>query len=161
MRLKGCSRIIAVDLDNGRLKLAGQIGADVVLNPSGKDIRGEILQLTENRGADSAFEAVGVNETVNTAISAVRKGATVTLVGNITPTVDMPIQVIVTRQIRLQGSCAICGEYPEALDMIAGGKIKLEGLLSAEAPLSEGAGWFRRLYGKEPGLMKVILKPGE
>ena len=65
-----------------------------------------------------------------------------------------------TRQIRLQGSCAICGEYPAVLDMIARRRIDVEAILSGEAPLSEGASWFRRLYEKEPGLIKVVLKPG-
>ena len=52
-----------------------------------------------------------------------------------------------------------CGEYPAALDMIARKEVNVEAILSAEAPLSEGADWFKRLYEKEPGLIKVVLKP--
>jgi L-iditol 2-dehydrogenase len=91
----------------------------------------------------------------------VRRGATVTLVGNLSLAVEIPIQAVVTQQIRLQGSCAICGEYPAVLDMIAKQKVNVDAILSAEAPLSEGADWFKRLYNKEPGLIKVILMPGE
>jgi L-iditol 2-dehydrogenase len=71
----------------------------------------------------------------------------------------MPLQKIVTRQLRLQGSCAINGEYPEILQLIAEGSLDVKTILSAEAPLSEGAAWFHRLYNKEKGLMKVILMP--
>ena len=39
------------------------------------------------------------------------------------------------------------------------GSIRVRPLTSAVAPLSEGAGWFDRLYAGEPDLMKVILKP--
>ena len=39
------------------------------------------------------------------------------------------------------------------------GKIEVDGMISAVAPLSEGAEWFRRLYNKESGLRKVILVP--
>ena len=39
------------------------------------------------------------------------------------------------------------------------GAIDVDPLISAVAPLSEGADWFNRLYGREPGLMKVILTP--
>ena len=120
----------------------------------------EVLALTENRGADVAFEVVGVPDAVKTAIDSVRKGATVTLVGNLSPTAEIPLQAIVTQQIRLQGSCAICGEYPAVLDMIARKEVNVDAILSAEAPLSEGADWFRRLYNKEPGLIKVVLIPG-
>ena len=69
------------------------------------------------------------------------------------------MQAVVTKQLRLQGSCAINGEYPEILELISRGKLNMEAILSAEAPLSDGAAWFERLYNKEKGLMKVILKP--
>ena len=43
--------------------------------------------------------------------------------------------------------------------MIVRGSIKVDALISAVAPLSEGASWFERLYKAERGLMKVILVP--
>jgi L-iditol 2-dehydrogenase len=159
LRAKGCGTIIAVDLEEERLTLARELGADVVLNPKKDDIRKEVEALTGGRGADIAFEVVGISATVKTAIESVRKGGTVTLVGNLTPTVEIPLQAVVTQQLRLQGSCAICGEYPAVLDMIARKAINVEAILSAEAPLSKGAEWFQRLYNKEPGLIKVVLKP--
>jgi L-iditol 2-dehydrogenase len=160
LRAKGCGRIIAVDLAEDKLQLAMQLGADVILNPSTDDVVKEVNALTEKRGADVAFEVVGRNESIHTAIGSVRKGGTVTLVGNLSPEVQIPLQEVVTRQIRLQGSCAICGEYPAVLEMISRKKINVDALLSAEAPLSEGAEWFKRLYNEEPGLIKVVLKPG-
>lgn len=161
LRSSGCGKILAVDLEDERLALARQLGADHTLNPSKDKVYEEVLALTENRGADVAFEAVGIQDTVQSAIECSRKGATVTLVGNISPSVEIPLQSVVTRQIRLQGSCAICGEFPAVLEMIARGTINTEAILSAEVPLSEGAAWFNRLYKGEKGLFKVILKPGE
>ncbi|HPM88782.1 MAG TPA: galactitol-1-phosphate 5-dehydrogenase [Bacteroidales bacterium] len=159
LRSKGCGKIIAADKDPVKLKLAVQLGADYAFDPQKQDIKEEILSLTSGRGADMVFEAVGTEDTVSTAVECVRKGGTVTLVGNLSPSVTMPLQSVVTRQIKIQGSCAICGEYPAVLDMIARKEIRVEPLLSAEAPLSEGAEWFRRLYNKEPGLIKVVLIP--
>lgn len=159
LRAKGCGTIIAIDLEDEKLSLAKELGADHGFNPKKVDVRKEILALTENRGADVAFEVVGISDTVKTAIDSVRKGATVTLVGNLSPKAEIPLQAVVTQQIRLQGSCAICGEYPAVLDMIARKEVNVDAILSAEAPLSEGAEWFDRLYNKEPGLIKVVLKP--
>lgn len=159
LRAKGCGNIIAIDLDDDKLKLALKLGADVGLNPTKDDLRKEVEALSDGRGADVAFEVVGIGDTVKTAIDLVRRGATVTLVGNLSPSVDIPLQSVVTQQLRLQGSCAICGEYPAALDMIARGEVNVDAILSAKAPLSEGADWFRRLYEKEPGLIKIVLKP--
>ena len=159
LRAKGCGRIIAVDLEDNKLQLAKDLGADIGLNPHRDDVRSRVLELTDGRGADVAFEVVGLPATVDIAINSVRKGATVTLVGNLSPTAEIPLQAVVTQQIRLQGSCAICGEYPAVLDMIARKEVNVDAILSAEAPLSEGAEWFKRLYNKEPGLIKVVLKP--
>jgi len=159
LRSKGCGKIIAVDMDQVKLNLSLQLGADYTFDPGKETMREEILSLTSGRGADHVFEAVGSEAAVSTAIGLVRKGGTVTLVGNLSSSVAIPLQSIVTRQIRLQGSCAICGEYPAVLDMIARKEIRVEPMLSAEAPLSEGADWFRRLYNKEPGLIKVVLIP--
>jgi threonine dehydrogenase-like Zn-dependent dehydrogenase len=66
---------------------------------------------------------------------------------------------VVTRQIRLQGSCASSGEYPAVIDLLSRGAIRVDPLISAVAPLAEGPAWFERLYRREPGLMKVILRP--
>jgi len=159
LKLKGCSKIIAVDVSANQLDMATKFGADVVLHAAHVDIVKEIQAHSHNRGADSAFEAVGTTVTVKSAIEGVRKGGAVTLIGNLSNEIKLPLQSVVTRQIRLQGSCAIAGEYPEVLKLIGEGKINVDDMLSATAPLSEGAKWFDRLYHKEQGLMKVILNP--
>jgi L-iditol 2-dehydrogenase len=161
LRSRGCGKIIAIDLEDEKLSMAKQLGASIALNPARDNIQAEILAQSEGRGADIAIEAVGISDTVKTAIEGVRKGATVTLVGNLSPAVELPLQSVVTRELRLQGSCGIAGEFPAVLDMMARKEINTEAFLSAEAPLSEGADWFKRLYDREPGLIKVVLKPGE
>ena len=155
----GCGKVIAVDIEQDKLDLALKLGADIGLNPNECDMPEAVTKLTENRGADIAFEVVGIEAAVNCAVNSVRKGATVTLVGNAIPDVEFPFQKVVTRQLRLQGSCAICGEYETVLDMIEKGKVNTDAILSATAPLSEGASWFQRLHNKEKGLMKVVLIP--
>jgi L-iditol 2-dehydrogenase len=152
-------QIIAVDLDDGKLALAREMGAAHVFNPKSVDVAAAVKAVTGGRGADVAFEAVGIEATVRSAVASVRKGGTVTLIGNLARDVSVPLQAVVTRQIRLQGSCASSGEYPECLELIASGKVNVDRFISAEAPLEDGPGWFDRLYKQEPGLMKVLLKP--
>ena len=158
-RHAGCIRVIAVDPDEGRLKLARAAGATDALNPKAADVVEAILALTGGRGADAALECVGATEPIGTAIGSVRKGGAVTLVGNVSPRIDLPLQSVVSRQIRVQGSCASNGEYPACIAMISSGAIQVDPLISAVAPLEEGASWFDRLYRHEPNLMKVILRP--
>jgi L-iditol 2-dehydrogenase len=159
LRAAGCGRVFVSDVDATRLKMAKELGAEDVLSAN-EDTVAQILQRTGGVGVDVAMEAVGRNETVNAAIASVRKGGTVVLVGNISPDVALPLQKVVTRQIRLQGSCASAGEYPEAIALMASGAIRVKPLITAIAPLAEGPQWFERLYAREPNLLKVVLTPG-
>src|SRR6202048_621686 len=160
LRAAGCRRVFVSDVDATRLKLAKELGATDVLLADKEDVVLEISQRTGGVGVDVAMEAVGRNETVNAAIASVRKGGTVVLVGNISPSATLPLQKVVTRQIRLQGSCASAGEYPQAIELMARGAIRVKPLITAIAPLAEGPQWFERLYAREPNLMKVRLTPG-
>ena len=130
-RAAGCSQVYVSDLDPTRLALAVSLGADHVLPFTGKQLAMRVAELTGGRGADLVFEAVGNNETVATAIDSVRKGGTVTLIGNVAPEVTLPLQKVVSRQIRLQGSCASSGEYPQAIEYVSSGKIKVKPLITA------------------------------
>jgi L-iditol 2-dehydrogenase len=158
-RNAGCSRVITVDPDEGRLKLALAAGATDSINPKAVNAVEAIREMTGGTGADVALECVGATEPIATAIDGVRKGGAVTLVGNVSPKIELPLQSVVSRQIRVQGSCASNGEYPACIEMMSRGAIQVDTLISAVAPLGEGASWFDRLYRHEPNLMKVILRP--
>ena len=159
LRLAGCGTIVVIDLDEERLKLARALGADAVCKANDGDPLEEVRRRTEGRGADLAFEVVGAGPPLQTAISSVRKGGSVVLVGNLASQTPLPLQAVVTREITLLGSCASRGEYPACIDMLARKLVNVDPLISAVAPLADGAGWFQRLYSKEPGLLKVILNP--
>jgi L-iditol 2-dehydrogenase len=157
LRVAGCSRVFVADVDNTRLDLSQKLGATATVSGN---VQEEIMRLTDGIGVDLAIEAVGKSESIGTAIDCVRKGGTVTLVGNVTPQITLPLQKVVSRQLRLQGSCASAGEYPQAIKLVASGEIQVAPLISAVAPLSEGPQWFERLHAREPNLMKVVLTPG-
>ncbi len=159
LRLSGCGRVIAVDVDDRKLSLAKQLGADEGVNPKSADVPAFVRECTGGRGADVAMEVVGATEPIQTALASLRKGGSLTLVGNISPKIELLLQSVITRQIKLTGSCASSGEYPECIALLASGAIRPDAMISAVAPLEEGPSWFQRLYGKEPNLMKVILRP--
>ena len=155
----GNGRLIVVDVAADRLALAAKLGATDTINSADVNAAEAILALTQGRGADLAFEAVGLTPTVDLALRCVRKGGAVTLVGNVAPKIEFPLQTAVTRELTILGSCASRGEYPACLDMMSRGALAPAPLISALAPLAEGAAWFERLHRKEAGLLKVILKP--
>jgi L-iditol 2-dehydrogenase len=161
LRDAGCVRVYVADIDDSRLELAKRLGAANTINARTADTASELQRLTGGAGVDVAFEAVGTTATVKAAIDSVRKGGTVMLIGNIAPQIEIPLQTVVSREIRLQGSAASSGEYPQCIDMLARGAVDVKSLISIVAPLEEGPQWFERLHAREANLMKVILTPGQ
>lgn len=159
LKARGCGFVFVGDLDQERLKLAVELGADEGLNPEKEDIPAKVLARTGNRGAEFAFDAVGLSSTFQTALGSLSKGGSLVLVGNFSPDIEMPLQKTVVREISIYGSCASAGEYPECLEILYSGAVRADKLISASAPLSEGAAWFDRLYRGEKGLIKVCLLP--
>jgi L-iditol 2-dehydrogenase len=157
LRVAGCSRVFVADPDRTRLTLSQKLGATEIIS---EHVEQRISELTNGIGVDLVAEAVGKTDSIATSIDCVRKGGTVILVGNITPEVKIHLQKVVSRQLRLQGSCASAGEYPRAIELMSTGEIQVKPLITAVAPLADGPRWFERLYAREPNLMKVVLTPG-
>jgi L-iditol 2-dehydrogenase len=139
--------VTAIDVDPAKRETARTLGADEV----GTDCAGMEL--------DAAVEAVGITPTVDMAIRSVRKGGHVSLVGNLAPQVEIPLQVVVTRELSVNGSCASQNDYERALTHLNDGTVRVDATISAQVPLEEAAAMFDRLYRREPGLMKVMVCP--
>jgi L-iditol 2-dehydrogenase len=160
LRWAGARRVIAVDLEPRRLALARELGATDTLQSNTCDVPAEIIRLSDGHSADLVFEAVGLAPTVNLALQSVRRGGSVVLVGNLAQKIEFPLQSVVTRELSLYGTCGSAGEYPLCIELIARGVIKVGPMISALAPLREGADWFKRLSAPGGGnYLKVILQP--
>lgn len=152
-------KIVALDTDPTRREAALLRGVDAAFDPTDSELSNKILDMTNGRGIDRTFEVVGASSPVETAISITRKGGSVTLIGNVSPTIEIPLQSVVTREISLFGSCAISGEYSIVLDLMSRKKIDVKSIISKTVPLAEGQFWFDKLYNKEDNLLKVVLIP--
>ena len=159
LQSRGCKRVFVSDPDKHRRELALSLGAEGVIDPKELEVALRIVEITDGAGASLAFDAVGIDETVTSGINCLSNGGKLVLVGNFRPSVALPLQRAVVREISICGSCASAGEYPACLDLLATGAVRVEPLISAVAPLATGPVWFDRLYRGEPGLLKVILEP--
>lgn len=158
-KLRGAKTTIASDLNGFRLGLAKQIGADACINSGKVNLKDEILDRTDGRGADVVFEAVGFGETFRQAISITRTGGHVVAVGNLQKEVEFNLQELVSRELTFTGSYASSGEFRTCIDLIASGKIKVEPLVSEVLPLNEGPDAFKRLLEAKENLLKIVLEP--
>ena len=137
----GASRIIAVDVSEEKLELARQMGATDVVDGRRDDVVETVRRLANGRGVDVAFEALGRAHTVETAIGIVDDGGRVVLVG-IAPageTAQLEITRTVRRKVQILGSYGgrPRTDMPLLLDLVAQGRLNLDGLVSAHYSLEQ------------------------
>jgi len=140
--LAGASRIIAVDTHPKKLDYARRMGATEVVDVSGGDPVGAVLDLTGGLGVDFGFEAVGLPVTIEQAYDATRKGGTCVVVGIAPPAARAKINVnaLVYSEKTLKGS--IYGSTRPRIDLMRlidlhrAGRLNLDELLTKTYPLS-------------------------
>ena len=152
------SKIIVTDLSDFRLSIAKKMGADIIINPSKEDVIKIIKQATANEGVDVAFEAVGATPSVQQAMSALKIGGTCVWVGNSAKYIDINMQEIVTRELKVFGTFDYTHKsFGEALEMIAEGNIDLQSLISKVIKLEEGPEMMEKMSNLSQDMLKVII----
>jgi len=157
-RLRG-AKAIACDINDFRLDLARQVGADACINSAKANLKDEIQKRTDGRGVDVTFEAVGFGETFRQAISITRTGGSIVAVGNLQKETEFNLQDLVSRELAFIGSYASAGEFRTCIGLIASGKINVGPLISEVLPLKEGPRAFKRLLEGKENLLKIVLEP--
>lgn len=157
-RLRG-AKVIACDINDFRLDLAKQVGADACINSAKANLNDAIQKRTAGCGADVTFEAVGFGETFRQAISITKTGGAIVAVGNLQKETEFNLQELVSRELAFIGSYASAGEFRTCIDLIASGKINVGPLISEVLPLKEGPAAFKRLLEGKENLLKIVLEP--
>ena len=139
--------------------MARALGADLAIYVGASDPAEAIREATNGRGADVVFEAVGSTATVAQSLAVVRTGGNLTWIGNAAPTVELPMQDMVTRELTLRGSYAFAGEFDEAIDLLATGRLDVRPLIELTASLDDAPDIFRRLGDGTLDAIKVVLVP--
>ncbi len=143
-RIAGAERIIAVDMVETKLALAKQFGATDTVNASQSDALGQVMDLTGQRGADVAFEVIGLGATIDQTINMTRRGGQAILVG--VPRMDVMVQVPAFFGLVLQektikgcwyGSSNVHTDVNKLLDLYRQGELKLDELISRTIDLEQ------------------------
>ncbi len=98
-RLYGPSKIIAIDLDESRLKRAPDFGATDTINSHDSDWKEQVMALTDGQGVDVAIEAVGLPQTFTMATVIVRPGGSVANIGVHGKSVDLALNELWIKNI--------------------------------------------------------------
>ncbi len=133
----GAERIIAIDMVDGKLATAKKFGATDTVNAGQGDTVAKVMELSSGRGADVAFEVIGLGPTIDQTFQMVRRGGQAIIVGvpsfdvtmTITPAMDLLVQ---EKQIRgsWYGSSNVQKDVPALVKLYSDGKLMLDELIS-------------------------------
>ncbi len=158
VKRKNPDRILVSDLSDSRLKVAKQMGADVVINPCKENFKERILQVTHGTGVEVAIEAVGAAPTVQQAMSSLSLGGTAVWIGNNKPMIEINMQEIVTRELSVQGSFLYgYQEFKEVVELMNQGEFNVEPLISKQISLKQAPEYFEKLAYDPGDLIKVVV----
>jgi len=151
-------RIIATDLSENRLSIAGDLGAHTLVNPGQEDAVKAVLEATDGMGADIVFEAVGESPTARQSIDLAKIRGRIVWIGNSAKMVEIDMQKVVTTELNIQGSYGFTTEtFKETLALMNAGKLRAERIISMKQPLSEGAAVFEKMLREKDRYIKAIL----
>jgi len=139
--LFGCSAVIAVDVEDDKLKLAGEFGATHTINSTRQDPIHKILEITGGKGADYSVESAGLSKTIEVAFRSVRKFGGLCVFASHPPAgakIELdPYDLICGKRIEGSwgGSSSPDKDIPLLVGLYLEGKLPLEKMLSARYPL--------------------------
>ena len=156
-RALGAGRVLVVGR-GARLAKAAELGHETV-DFTAEDPVEAIRELTGGRGADVALECSGDPKAVGHCVDMVRKGGRVAVIGIPLEPAPVPLRRLVLDEIELVGVRANAGEMPEAIAMVAGGRIPLRELITHRFALEDFAEAYRVFTERVDGALKVIVRP--
>ncbi len=161
--LAGAARVIAVDLDPGKLELAKEFGATHVVNASTEDVVEAVRALTGGFGADVCIEAVGNPKVMEQAFYARDLAGTLVQVGVPTPEmrIELPMIEFFGRGGRLKpswyGDCLPSRDFPMLVDLYLQGRLDLDRFVSETITLGEVEEAFHRMERGEVLRSVVVI----
>ncbi|MFV0277991.1 MAG: Zn-dependent alcohol dehydrogenase [Parahaliea sp.] len=140
--IAGAGRIFAVDTQETKLAMARNFGATDTINASCDDPVQQLLELSNGKGVNKAFECVGMKKTIEQAFAMLARGGTATVVGAAKPGVKIeidPIQFIAEKRIQgsRMGSNRFPIDIPKMVDFYLQGRLKLDEMISQRIGLEQ------------------------
>jgi threonine dehydrogenase-like Zn-dependent dehydrogenase len=161
-KLMGASLIVAVDGDRNRLEMAREMGADVAIDYRESDVVAEVKKLTGG-GADVAIEALGTQETFESALRSLRPGGTLSSLGVYSGKVQIPYEAFAAGLGDYRIVTTLCPGGKERMrrlmEVVRHGRVDLTPLLTHSFSLADIKEAYEVFGQRAGGVIKVAIKP--
>ena len=156
----GATTVIMVGRKH-RLKIAGELGADVLVDFEKEDVVKRIKEVTGGKGADIIQECSGANTALKECVDSVRRGGKINLTGNyhVSEVVMPSIMKFVLDEITVSGSRANPNVATRALNLLAAGAISGDRIVSHTFPLEQYTTALDVFVNRKDGAIKVVVQP--
>lgn len=160
LKYRGAKHVIISDATDFRLGIAKEMGADEVLNPRTEPFSDGIKRITGGKGCDISIEAVGIAPTAQNSLECLKIGGTAIWIGNAAKVVEVPMQKIVTMELKIKGNYVYdLDGFADSLRLLSEGKINTKPLMTNIYKLEDGVQAFKDLENNREGkMLKVILE---
>src|SRR4029078_6928944 len=161
-KLMGASLIIGVDGDENRLAMSRRMGADVTLDFRAVDVVTEVKRLTGG-GVDVAIEALGTQQTFESALRSLRPGGTLSSLGVYSGKLEMPYDAFSAGLGDHRIVTTLCPGGKERMrrlmEVVRAGRVDLTPLLTHTFPLERISEAYDLFSERLDGVLKVAIKP--
>lgn len=162
LRVMGASRVIVTEVLESRMEQARKFGADVVINPlqAGPQTLSKIQQVCGG-GVDIAFDASGLQSTLDLSIASVKPGGVIFNVAIHKKALALNINDLAMKEKKLlSGICYFQEDFDVVIGMLAEGKLDAEQMITSIVPLSNIVdGAFEELVHNRDGHIKILITP--
>lgn len=164
-KLKGAFRVIVIDVLNGKLELAKDLGADIIINSTKENPIERVKELTDGLGADVVIEVAGTEESINTATEMIKHNGKFVFYSWVTQPVTLNISRWHDDGLEFINTTLVHHSWqerfiwvPEALRPVAQGLVKIKPLITNEFELSSIKEGFE-LADKDDTAVKIVFRP--
>jgi L-gulonate 5-dehydrogenase len=151
-----------VDTHDYRLEMATALGADRTFNATKGDLVKSVLESTQDKGVDKVIEAVGGGQdmTLRQATQVVKRGGLIVVVGTFTANgTSLRMAEFTGRELEMRGCRGYVDAFPDCIELVASGKLKLSRIITHRLTLEEVEEGFKLMKDKAEGVLKVIIHP--
>jgi len=136
-RLYGATKVIAIDINNRKLEIAKDLGADYTINSKKEDPVEQIKKWTDGKGADVTFEMVGDKQAMEQTIQSTKLGGRAIIVGLGPKMIEISPFSIISGELEVTGSWGFRHiDFPNLIGLARQEKIRLDKSISARMPLN-------------------------
>jgi (R,R)-butanediol dehydrogenase / meso-butanediol dehydrogenase / diacetyl reductase len=161
LKAAGASLVVVSEVAESRKKLAEQLGAHAVLDPTVDDLAARTEELTGGRGFDVTIDAAGVQATFDAAVSLVRPHGTVLNLAVWERPIEFNPNSLVFNEATLTASlCYADGDFERVIKLLAEGRLEPQALITRRIKLADAVTeGFEELVARKDDHVKILVQP--